>query len=81
MVSEYYVRFISDIYLPQAAAGVTSEEQRWMSKQGRRMKTLRGDVSFFRFPLLTDQVIILDLKTEHSQLHAIARMPHLWRSW
>ena len=45
----------------QASADVTPEEQIWMRKQGKRLKKLRGDVSFFRFPLkpTPDQVIIL----------------------
>ena len=45
----------------QASADVTSEEQIWMRKQGKRLKKLRGDVSFFRFPLnpTSEQVPIL----------------------
>ena len=42
----------------QASADVTSEEQRWIQEQGRRLRKLRGDVSFFRFPLTSDQVLI-----------------------
>ena len=45
----------------KAAAAVTLEEQNWMRQQGRRLKTLRGDVSFLRFPLNSDQVLVLSL--------------------
>ena len=54
----------------KAAAAVTLQEQNWMRQQGRRLKTLRGDVSFLRFPLNSDQVLVLSLThTSHNAIN------------